>query len=464
MKPLFLAALLATGWPAVAAEPSRAPHYFELVSRWANRPVAELEAEAAGGDGAAQFYVGKTLVMGRGIPRDVTRGLALLRQSAAQGNPEAMAELGERLFLGEGVAEDFDEALRLARAASERGSGAGLNLLGMLQATGIGMPASAVDALKLYQRAAAAGSPAAMRTIARAHLGGRFGFQSDAAEANRWYQRAAETGDPKAMNAYGYSLLTGRGVTTNQVEAVQWILRAAALGDADGLRSLASRPDTEPDSLLGGWRLAARMGDVGAQYHLARLIATGEAEPQGPDEHPHRLLEAAAEGEHIEAALMLGDRYRWGYGGPRDLVAAARWFLHGASFVGDLDNSSAKLRVSINSQDPALPGGLNNWFGMADWKRRRTSPEDAELADVMDRYQRAVTRRDAEAMREIAHFYQRGLHVPGDPVEAAAWLLLAQQSGSARAAAEADAALKLLSVEQQQRARERVARLLKRAF
>lgn len=264
------------------------------------------------------------------------------------------------------------------------------------------------------------------------------------------------------MVAYGQSLHIGRGIAVDRDAAVKWFLRTAAAGDSDGLRNLAGKVEAEPRVLLQGWRDAARAGDAEAQFRLARLIATGELEPLDTEESPHRLLQAAAEGEHIEAALMLGDRYRWGYGGARDLVAASRWFLHGASFVGDLSDSSAKLRISSASKDPALPGGLNNWFNDADWKARRTGPGEAVLAGVMDLYLRAARQRDAGAMREIARLYQRGHLVPMDPVEAAAWLLLAQPPGSAPDA-ETEAYLMALSAEQQRQARNRAGHLIKRA-
>lgn len=463
MKLSLLASLLSAALLGSAAEPPMtALNFYELSARWAKRPAAEIEADATRGDAVAQFYLSQLLLSGRGVPRDAARGLALLRQSAAQGSAEAVAELGRRQLFGEGLPENFDEALRLARAAASRSNGAGLHLLGQLQASGIGMAADAAAALKLYEQAATTGSPVAMRTIARAHLEGRHGFKADATEANRWYLRAAEAGHPAAMNAYGYSLFFGRGIPKDAVAGQNWIRRAAANGEVGALQMLASQGQLDAATQLAAWRDAAHAGNADAQFRLARLIATGELEPQDATETPHRLLHAAAEGEHIEAALMLGDRYRWGYGGPRDLVAAARWFLHGASFVSNDRSSGAKRIMASMSRDPAMPGGLNNWFEDGLEKHRR-GPEDAALAEVMGHYLRAAEARDAAAMRSLAGFYQRGQHVPKDSVEAAAWLLLARQTSPA-VAAEADAALQSLPPEQRQQARDRVRHLLKRTI
>lgn len=464
MKLSLLASLLSAAVLASAAEPPVAAlDFYSLSTRWAKRPVAEIEADAARGDTVAQSYLGQLLLTGRGVPRDAARGLALLRQAAAQGNTEAMAELGRRQLFGDGLPENFDEAVRLARAAASRSNGAGLHLLGQLQASGIGMEADAKAAFKLYEQAAAAGSPVAMRTIGRVHLEGRFGFKPDAAEANHWYLRAAEAGHPAAMNAYGYSLFAGRGVPKDTKAGLNWILRAADLGEVGALRTLSGRGQLDFTTQLTAWRAAARAGNPDAQYRLARLIAAGEIEPQDPTETPHRLLEAAADGDHIDAALMLGDRFRWGYGGPRDLVAAARWLLHGASFITNDTTARGKRILASHSRDPAQEGGLNNWFEDGLEKYRRGNPDDAALAEVLEHYVRAADARDATAMRVLAGFYQRGQHAPRDTIEAAAWLQLARQNNPT-VDADAEAALQSLPLEQRQQARDRVRHLLKRTL
>ncbi|MEN9572695.1 MAG: lipoprotein [Verrucomicrobiota bacterium] len=457
MKLPLLATLLSTVLLASAAEPPvEALTLFGLSARWAKRPIADLEADAARGDAVAQFYLGQLLLTGLRVPRDATRGLTLLQQAAAQDNAEAMAELGRRQLFGEGLPENFDAALRLARAAASRSNGAGLHLLGQLQASGIGMEADAKAALKLYEQAVAVGSPLAMRTLGRAHLEGRHGFQPDAVEANRWYLRAAEAGHPAAMNAYGYSLFTGRGVPKDLPGGRSWMLRAAANGEGSALQTLSEQGQLDASTQRMGWREAARAGNADAQFRLARLLATGELEPQNATESPHHLLQLAAEGQHPEAALMLGDRYRWGYGCNRDLVLAARWLLSGGFRKFGTDNASATI-----SEDPAQGSAIVNWFDDNGGKLKpRQTPEDRALAEAIHLYLRAHRQRDAEAMRELAGWYRRGYLVPSDLVQATAWLHLATTTGSAAAIKERDELETKLSAEQRHQARARSAQLI----
>lgn len=454
MKPRLLIALLSAALCAAAAEPAQPPGFYELAMRWAGRSFAELEAEAKRGDSAAQFYLGHSCMIGRGVPRDYERGIAFLQSSAEQGNAEAITELARCHYQGQGLPQNLAEALRFTRDSVSRSNAAGLNLLGVFHSAGAGMPANPAEATRLFQLAAAGGNPVAMRTLGGQHLDGKGGFTRDAAEANRWFLRAAEAGHPEGMVAYGQSLLTGRGIALDQAAAVKWFLRAAASGTSQGLRLLPGPLLPDAPALLLAWRQAARLGDAEAQFQLARLVAAGETEPQGLDESPHRLLQAAAEEGHIDAALLLGDRYRWGYGGPRDLIATARWFRHGVA-VGQ--------RISWSTgRELELRRAVGNWGNDNERFKEQQTPEDRAVAHALNLYMRAARAKEPEAMREIARLYQRGLHVPADPVEAAAWLLLAQQSGSATAVAEAAAALQALSGEQQQQARERVRHLLKR--
>jgi len=336
-----------------------------------------------------------------------------------------------------------------------------------MHSAGAGVPRNESEAVRLWREAAEAGNPSAQWNLGFAHSNGQYGLARDDAAAARWYQRAASGGHSNGMMSYGWALLFGRGVATNRVSAFEWLHRAAAMDEGHAWHLIAENGGTvagdDPRAVLHAWRQSARLGDADAQFHLATLIASGEIEPESPDEAPARLLRAAAEADQVHAALMLGDRYRWGYGGPRDLVAAARWFLHGASFVGHLGDRAAKVRIGTTSQDPGQAGGLNNWFDGRGELRARTAPEDTALWEVMVLYRRAAQQRDAQAMRELAAMYQHGLHVPADPVEAVAWLLLARQTNPA-VAADAEAALQSLPLDQRQSARDRVRHLLKRTL
>lgn len=467
MKPFLLLLGLACLIGAAAPPVARTPGYYELRARWAARPVAEVQADAERGQADAQYYLGRLFLDGLGVPKDPVRGLGWLRKAEAQGHVEALAELARCHYQGLGCPQDIPVALRAARDAAARGSAAGQNVLGVMHSAGAGVPRNDGEAVRLWREAAEAGNPSAQWNLGYAHSNGQYGMARDDAEAARWFERAAMGGHSNGMMSYGWALLFGRGVPTNRVTAFEWLHRAAAMNEGHAWHLIAENGGTvagdDPRAVLHAWRHSARLGDADAQFHLATLIAAGEVEPESPTEAPVRLLRAAAEADQVYAALMLGDRHRWGYGGPRDLVAAARWYLHGASFVSHLGDRTAKVRIGTTSQDPGHAGGLNNWLDDRGELRARVAPEDTALWEVMVLYRRAARQQDAQAMRELGGLYQHGLHAPVDPVEAAAWRLLARQAKPA-AAGEADAALQSLSTEQQQQARDRMRQLIKRTL
>lgn len=466
---IILICLLGMGCLVDAATPPSAatPGYYELRARWSARPVAEIQADAERGQADAQFYLGRLLLDGIGMPKDAARALNWLRKAEAQGQVEALAELARCHYQGLGSPQDIPAALRAARDAAARGSAAGQNILAVMHSVGAGVPRNDAEAVRLWRAAAEAGNPSAQWNLGYAHSNGLYGLTRDEAEAARWFERAAKGGHSNGMMSYGWALLFGRGVVTNRVSAFDWLQRAAALNEGHAWHLIAENGGTvagdDSRAVLHAWRQSARLGDADAQFHLAKLIASGEVEPESPEESPARLLRAAAEADQVYAALMLADRHRWGYGGPRDLVAAARWYLHGASFVSHLGDRTAKVRIGTTSQDPGHAGGLNNWLDDRGELRPRVSPEDVALWEVMVLYRRAARQRDTQAMRELGKFYQHGLHAPVDPVEAAAWRFLARQTNPATVE-EPDAASQSLSAEQLQQARDRSRQLIKRTL
>lgn len=459
MKPFlfcFLGLLLLVD--AAAPPPAGMSGYYGLRARWSSRPVKEIQADAERGQVDAQFYLGRLLIDGVGVPKDPARGVSWLRKAEAQGHLEALADLAGCLAQGLGCPKDPAAALQAARNAAARGSAAGKNVLAVMYSTGAGVPRSDAEALRLWREAAEAGNAHAQWNLGYAYSSGNHGLAPDDAEAGRWFQRSAQGGFSKGMTSYGWALLFGRGVATNRISAFDWLQRAAALDDVYAWRLLAENGGTaagdDPVAVLRALRQAARLGDADAQFHLARLIAAGEVEAESAEQTVNGLLQAAAEADQIDAALVLGDRYRWGYRVPRDLVAAARWFL--------LGHSRARFTSSTTSFDPVHRGALAHWFDAQGNLRPPPEPEDQSFGIALGCYSRAAWQRDAGAMREIARLYQRGHLVPLDLVEAAAWHLLAQNNGSALDA-EGEALIKRLSAEQQQRARDRVKHLLKRA-
>ena len=149
-------------------------------------------------------------------------------------------------------------------------------------------------------------------------------------QAREWSRRSirslrwlAEAGDSEAQYMVGYAFAWGFGATSDDLEAVRWLQRAAAQDHAE------------------------------AQFALA-LLYSGEI-AWGYQEHDKeaalRWLRLAAESGYRKAQHKLGEWYRWGVAGlPQDDILAYKWFSfavargsEGAST--DRDNLAATMSI-----------------------------------------------------------------------------------------------------------------------
>ena len=90
--------------------------------------------------------LGRCLVSGSGVAKDVAKGLALGRESAAAGSRFGQFAVGRCCDEGWGVAQDYAEAVRLWRLAAAQGNAdAQYNLARMYNETGQGVAADTAE-------------------------------------------------------------------------------------------------------------------------------------------------------------------------------------------------------------------------------------------------------------------------------------------------------------------------------
>ncbi len=150
---------------------------------------------------------------------------------------------------------------------------------------------------------------------------------------------AAERGETAAQTALGEAL-GSRPNAAEREQARQWLLRAAATGDAranfvlgkaaflggaggDGGAAINGKPDHP-----AAWRhlrAAAAAGHVGAAYYLGLLHRGGYGAEPNPGEAA-RWFTVAAEGGVAQAMFMLANAYREGSGVARDDAKAVAWY------------------------------------------------------------------------------------------------------------------------------------------
>lgn len=206
MKRLIASIIFAVALPLNAAEPLstsvdwREWYYYTNRTRWNNKSLSELRADAKAGHAVAKYALAKRLFKeGRdkyaegdalieeaaqlGLPQaiydqaldhtriphdDVRSKFVVFEKAAATGYPEAQVQVAQILESGKVARPDHERALKLMRAAADAGDSDGHFNLGLMYSVGIGEPRDANDSALYHIRCAAdAGNTSAMEVLAK---------------------------------------------------------------------------------------------------------------------------------------------------------------------------------------------------------------------------------------------------------------------------------------------------------
>jgi hypothetical protein len=362
-----------------------------LASRGAHAAAFPLFVQAArGGLRQAQYRLGRSYLLGLGVPPSIGEALRWLRRAAEAGETAAQTQLAALAL--QGVSEnggsglfhdaggdadtrcvDYQGAEHWCRQAVASGSAEAKTLLGFILTAGPedhrdpvagealyseaaqagcsrgqlglattllrdGTEASASEAVALLQSAAADGVAVAHHLLGMLAESGAAGVVDFVAAAAS-YKAAAELGHPQAQVRYGFALLLGRGVEHNIFDAETWLRRAALTGDSQA-------------AAVVGY-LYARDGDLPPNYAEASV-----------------WLRRAAEAGHAGAARMLGRLLLLGGDIAKDIPEAANW-LRVAGESGDEAARADLVRLVLMRQV-----GEDDGVVVAGWLREGATAGD----------------------------------------------------------------------------------------
>jgi TPR repeat protein len=198
------------------------------------------------------------------------------------------------------------------------------------------------------------------------------GVKQDLARAADWYRIASERGDMNAAFAFGMMLLRGEGVARDVVRGRQMLEKAA---------------ETQP---LAAFNLAVALLSSDQAADRARAIS---------------LLERAAAAEIADAQHALAVLKREGRDTPQDIDAAA-----------DLMRRAAQNGLEAGEIEYAIM--LFNGRGVG--------RDERGAADI---FERVAWRGNPIAQNRFARLLAAGRGRAANPVEAAAWHILAERQG-----------------------------------
>lgn len=257
------------------------------------------------------------------------------------------------------------------------------------------------------------GSAEAQAFLGECYENGR-GVDTNETEAVRWYRKAAEQGHARAQDNLGECYYYGRGVDKDYVEAVKWFRLAAEQGLAAAQKNLGARyycgqgVENDYGEAVRWFRLAAEQGYEWAQYSLGvcYYFGLGVEKDYGEAVRWYRL---AAEQGLADAQVKLGDCYFEGKGVGSDWGAAEKWYLRAA------EQGLAEAQNSL---------GVYYY---------RTSLFGLGYKKAVKWYRLAAEQGYAAAQYNLGDSYYRGHGVEKDVKEAAKWYRLAAEQGNENA-------------------------------
>lgn len=270
--------------------------------------------------------------------------------------------------------------------------------------------------LKAFQEAlrrAEKNDPFAQTLLARIYMEG-CAVPVDGARAALWFERAAKQGEPQAQLRYGLMLFDGHFVKQNQELGEQYIQKAVKAGVKEAYfyygQLLLYKASQEKQNLPGvsspsreneaieqalKWHLkGAALGDAEAAFAAAKILSLGTLNRPKDDRNARKLMEVAAQNNHLAAQLHLAQWLIKGRGGAKDFDRAFHLLLHNANnMVAPAQISLARLyRDGIGTKGDTIMAAA--WYMLAK-EAKMQAPDLERMLQGMDNKQQEKAREEA---------------------------------------------------------------------
>jgi len=361
-----------------------------------------LEAKAQAGDPESETTLALAYHAGTLLKQDDAEALRLLRRAANGGFVAAEEAMGIFCQSGFGIPPDKEQAVSWYTKAAQHGSKDAATNLALMYSTGDGIPRNAAAAETWFHSAAEAGDATAQLNLAAMYHRGEVVPQDDA-QATLWLTKAAEQGLlPAMLELARWDLRAERG--SNVDDAIAWLKKAAALGDAIAQVELG---DIFVDKKLGRldysqavdwYRKAADQGQREGQFGLGARYFFGQGVPRDLEE-ARRWLTPAANRGHPYAQFLLAKMFEAGEGGPVDAATAAKYYEPAANYgIAEAQYRLGRLLASERSNGTSLVSAYK-WLVLAQDAVKESAATAQELQKRLTPTQLAQAEHEIEEWR-----------------------------------------------------------------
>lgn len=202
--------------------------------------VKEFSLFAELGVPISMYQLGKTYLLGKGVPVDLEKARLWLDRAAEKGVLDAQVLLGAAYMSGTKYPKDYQVSAKyLLQAAQQQPLNGGLKSeqamaqywIALMYEEGRGVEKSHEKAIQYLQLAAGNGNYPAQYDLGSLYEQGAGGITMDKARACELFVKAADQGHPKALHNAGYCNQVGVGVKKDAQQAIVYYTKAAGVGD-----------------------------------------------------------------------------------------------------------------------------------------------------------------------------------------------------------------------------------------
>lgn len=219
-----------------------------------------LKAAAENENTWAMYCLGKELLLGKNLPKDVSQGFDWLVKAMNSGNQYAKYLLAKEYLSGENIPRYPDIAVRLLEELSADNFEYAEYRLGKLYYQGEDTPQDISKAVYHLERAFSVGNRYAAYQLGKIYLN----ELQDTDKAVFYLKAVAEEGDPYAQYQLGKLYLYGNGVEKDVALAYEYLIESAKNGNPYAMQLLNSHRKGRGTSVA--------MCSMSLLHHLSRII------------------------------------------------------------------------------------------------------------------------------------------------------------------------------------------------
>ena len=236
----------------------------------------ELKNRAKSNDYDAQYEYAKILKDGKLQQKNLEGYLKWMTTAAKGKQSDACYELADCYFNGFATNKNDEMGIHwLKEAIQLKNTNAyakmGIILISRLNSDEKKITEDLKQAEQLLRAAANKGNLTAQFNLAMLYKTGIQGLSSDESEALRWLLKAGENGNADAQNQLGYIYISGNKqskVKPNEEEALKWWKKSAETGHMEAQYNVAT---VYARMAKRYWKIASEKGDEKSSYMLKQM-------------------------------------------------------------------------------------------------------------------------------------------------------------------------------------------------